>query len=190
MLYGTSEELENRLELLKDMYIWARLGSVRVSSKLINAINSIYSKHNTVASESFSFGDYSTVNMMDLQFELQLQEMLKTSKASQTLTKSEMQDMLRKVLSNPIQLDEPKPSVYIFPYWSLFPNRLFEFRSNKICWSMTSANWNCLMKKQKLALRIIQHPSSISTSSKQYFQRSYGRSWFLCGSWLLCGAPS
>lgn len=84
---------------------------------------------------------------MDLQFELQLQEMLKTSKASQTLTKFEMQDMLRKVLNNPIQLDEPKLSVYIFPYWSLFPNRLFEFRSNKICWSTTSANWNCLMKK-------------------------------------------
>lgn len=50
-----------------------------------------------------SFGDYSTINMMDLQSELQLQEMLKAFKASQ-----EMQDMLRKVSSNPIQLDDPK----------------------------------------------------------------------------------
>lgn len=58
---------------------------------------------------------------MDLQSELQLQEMLRIFKASQTLTKSEMQDMLRKVSRNPIQLNDPKLSVYIFPYSSICP---------------------------------------------------------------------
>ena len=119
---------------------------------------------NTVASESLSFGAYSTVNVMDLQSEVQLQEMLKAFKASQTLTKLEMQNMLRKILSNSIQLDDPKLSVYTSPYSSICPNRLSEFRSDEICWSMTSATRNCLMKTQILALRISLHPSSISTS--------------------------
>lgn len=133
---------------------------------------------NIVASQSLS-RDYSAVSVMDFQFEPQLQEMLKTFKTSQTLTKSE-QDMLRKVSSNQIQLENPKLPVYISPYSSICPNRLFEFRLNKICRST-------IMKKQ--ILRIILHPSNISTSPRQSFQ-FYGRSWFLCGSWLLCGAPS
>ena len=59
---------------------------------------------------------------MDPQLEFQLQEI---QKAGPTLTKVGMQDMLRKVLCNPMQLDDPKLSVYTFPYSSICLYRLF-----------------------------------------------------------------
>lgn len=122
-----------------------------------------------------------------------LLEELKGFKASQTLTKSsetwdeatdldikseEKQDILR-ISSGPIKLNDHKLSVYILPYSLMCPDRLFKFRSD---WTITSADWNCLMKKQILALRIILHSSSTSTSSNQSFQRSCDQSWLLCGA--------
>ena len=59
---------------------------------------------------------------MNPRIEFQLQEI---QKVGPTLSRLEMQDMLRKLLCNPMQLDDPKLSVDIFPYSSICLYRLF-----------------------------------------------------------------